>query len=592
MLVRILSVVLLLFVLNLNLVVAESAKSFEILDVELVKSGTLNVVGSVREANLFLYVPQENLKSIEVSPNSWSYVDDKFGNRMIKIHWDNPGAEERYEVKMHVVNYAKHYEDLKEEDWKFTEEAKKETNLTSVNDEIRSLAYGNETTLEKAARLSIWINKNLKYDLQPLKEKTESAQWTFENKRGVCGEYSNLLAAMLRSQGIPVRYVVGYAFPQISNQTQNEPWMHAWVEVLIDNKWVPFDPTWLEGGFLDATHIKFANLLDSSYSEQISWIGLGKIDWEKDDMSLRMLDSSYTKVGLELNLKESVSAGSSEIAEGVVSGKCSLARIDLSSCVDASRKPMFEIFDSRRDFWFCNQEKVYWLFDVGGSRSNYICPMVLYSQDGATEEKIVTVSGYDTTKNVFIEGPEQVAVGEDFEIKSDRRGKFFSPNFTESVDSDKWSLNIKKDGTHMFYFYSDGFVGKKAVNVVDKKEIQFLSVEKPENVTVGDWFLFNVTARNLLGSPASVVLKVRFENQTFSRSVDFNPYEEKTESFNITPNEIGAQKLFITSEGRSLSSYSVSVDVIEKRTVVGVLKKIILIVIEKLKAFLYRIGIY
>jgi len=585
-------VVLLSFVLNLSFVVADDAKSFEMLDVELVKSGVLIINGSVREVNLFLYVPQESLESMQVTPSDWTYVKDKFGNRMVKIHWTDHAEVEKYEVRMHVVNYAKHYEDLKEEKWELENETKKQTNLTSANEEIMELAYGNETILEKAVRLSIWINKNMKYDLQPLKEKTESAQWTFENRRGVCGEYSNLLASMLRSQSIPVRYVVGYAFPQVSFQIQNEPWMHAWVEVLIDNRWVPFDPTWLEGGFLDATHIKFANLLDSSFSERVSWVGEGRVDWVKDNISFRMLDSLNIKNKLELDVKDSVSAGKSELGKGVVNGKCSLVRLDLGSCVDENEKPIFEILDPRRDFWFCNEEDVYWIFNIDKYRENYICPIVLYGQDGARAQKKVTVAGRAEAKNIFIEGPEEVAVGESLYIKTERSGTFFSPNFTGSVDGDDWNLDIKKSGTYVFYFYSDGFVGKKIINVLNQKEIQFLSVEKPKNVTAENWFLLNVTAKNMLGVPLPTLLKINFENQTFLRSLQFNPYEEKTESFNITAHGIGAQKLLITNEGKTLSSYSVVVDVIENQTFTVRLEKFVQILIDKIKAFLYRIGIY
>jgi len=50
---------------------------------------------------------------------------------------------------------------------------------------------------------------------------------------GICSDKSALLAAMLRSQGIPTKYVSG--------EVNGNP--HAWNEVYIDNTWFPIDST-------------------------------------------------------------------------------------------------------------------------------------------------------------------------------------------------------------------------------------------------------------------------------------------------------------------------------------------------------------
>lgn len=59
---------------------------------------------------------------------------------------------------------------------------------------------------------------------------------TFQTGTGICYDYSALFAAMLRSQDIPVKLVMGY--------TPNAQGYHAWNEVLVDGKWIIVDTTY------------------------------------------------------------------------------------------------------------------------------------------------------------------------------------------------------------------------------------------------------------------------------------------------------------------------------------------------------------
>ena len=57
--------------------------------------------------------------------------------------------------------------------------------------------------------------------------------------RGVCQDFSHLMLAACRSQGIPARYVSGYLY----NNGQRAA-SHAWVDVYLDGQgWVSLDPT-------------------------------------------------------------------------------------------------------------------------------------------------------------------------------------------------------------------------------------------------------------------------------------------------------------------------------------------------------------
>jgi hypothetical protein len=82
----------------------------------------------------------------------------------------------------------------------------------------------------------------------------------------VCLEYADLLVAMLRSQGIPARMPVGYAYQSGFKTTASvSDSLHSWVEAYVPGiGWITLDPTWGEDerasqfGKSDMDHFAFA----------------------------------------------------------------------------------------------------------------------------------------------------------------------------------------------------------------------------------------------------------------------------------------------------------------------------------------------
>ena len=77
--------------------------------------------------------------------------------------------------------------------------------------------------------------------------KTDPIALFWKTKEGYCEYYATLATLLLRHQGIPARYVTGFAHPEY---VPGRPYVtfrrrhsHAWVEVYIDHKWYIFDPT-------------------------------------------------------------------------------------------------------------------------------------------------------------------------------------------------------------------------------------------------------------------------------------------------------------------------------------------------------------
>jgi transglutaminase-like putative cysteine protease len=101
---------------------------------------------------------------------------------------------------------------------------------------------------ETAEAVKDWLRGDKRYSLEAYRE-TESVAETFvfEMEAGYCEYYATAMAAMLRTQDIPTRYVVGYTSGQrVADGTYQVRGMnaHAWVEVYFDGVgWVQFDPT-------------------------------------------------------------------------------------------------------------------------------------------------------------------------------------------------------------------------------------------------------------------------------------------------------------------------------------------------------------
>ena len=93
-----------------------------------------------------------------------------------------------------------------------------------------------------------WLENNKRYSLDVDRPEGGIADaFLFEMEAGYCTYYATTMVTMLRTQGIPARFVTGYTTGQ---QVDSNRWVirgldsHAWVEVYFpDHGWVRFDPT-------------------------------------------------------------------------------------------------------------------------------------------------------------------------------------------------------------------------------------------------------------------------------------------------------------------------------------------------------------
>ena len=105
-----------------------------------------------------------------------------------------------------------------------------------------------ETPYGKAVAIENWLEANKEYSLDvPNPQGNVVDSFLFEQDAGYCTYYASAMVVMLRSEGVPARFVTGYTEGQ---RVAKDEWVvrgtdsHAWVEVYFpDIGWVKFDPT-------------------------------------------------------------------------------------------------------------------------------------------------------------------------------------------------------------------------------------------------------------------------------------------------------------------------------------------------------------
>lgn len=130
---------------------------------------------------------------------------------------------------------------------------------SDVGDLARQIVQKNHavTEYQMVTAIQNYLKTNYTYQTtdipMPGKNQDYVAQFLFDSKRGYCNNFSSAMAVMLRTLGIPTRWVTGYADGtqdfNYSSNTDNKYIVtnddaHSWVEVYFPNYgFVPFDPT-------------------------------------------------------------------------------------------------------------------------------------------------------------------------------------------------------------------------------------------------------------------------------------------------------------------------------------------------------------
>lgn len=124
----------------------------------------------------------------------------------------------------------------------------------SIRDLAAEITAGLETPYDKAAAITLWLRENIAYSatIPNPPSGRDPVEWVlFEHKQAFCNYYASAEVLMLRSLGIPARWVIGYA-QGFLDEEDDLYWVrdldrHAWPEVFFPGiGWVEFEPTALQ----------------------------------------------------------------------------------------------------------------------------------------------------------------------------------------------------------------------------------------------------------------------------------------------------------------------------------------------------------
>jgi hypothetical protein len=122
----------------------------------------------------------------------------------------------------------------------------------------KELTKGMTSNKEKAFGIYEYIVKNFKYDYDKINSIDNSynpnTEAIFNSKSGICSDFASLYAVMLRSVGVPTKYVKG-------NKNDISTY-HAWNQVYLEdsNKWITVDTTY--------DNTLFKNNMDYSFEKK------------------------------------------------------------------------------------------------------------------------------------------------------------------------------------------------------------------------------------------------------------------------------------------------------------------------------------
>ena len=163
---------------------------------------------------------------------------------------------------------------------------------------------GAGTLLESVTNVVQWIYANVRYERGHTSVNTTAAD-VLVSMRGVCQDQAHLCLAMLRSLGIPARYVSGLL-------TRQPGETHAWIEFLHPYLgWLPADPTRGVVVNLGTDYLKFGVGRDYSEVPPVSGSFISRGDGRLDFTTAEVFfDRNAVSVDDALNLLHSNGAPS------------------------------------------------------------------------------------------------------------------------------------------------------------------------------------------------------------------------------------------------------------------------------------------
>ncbi|MGC9155706.1 MAG: transglutaminase-like domain-containing protein [Ferrimicrobium sp.] len=118
-----------------------------------------------------------------------------------------------------------------------------------VSQLAKRLAAGTSGPFDAAQTIKRYLDAHYRYSYHVARSPHDVVnQFLFVDRQGYCDQFSTSFIMMMRSLGVPARWVVGYA-PGTYNKTEKgylvrQVDAHSWAQIWLSGAgWVPFDPT-------------------------------------------------------------------------------------------------------------------------------------------------------------------------------------------------------------------------------------------------------------------------------------------------------------------------------------------------------------
>lgn len=177
-----------------------------------------------------------NLNRVITPAESLSESMDSFGN--ITVYGNAPSPHQHFEAditgeaEVGLSDSVPEIEVYRENIFRYP------TALTRADEAMMTMAGAlkveHANNYDQALYVMEAVGKHMDY-VQGVTNVSTTAAQAFAMGQGVCQDYSHIMLAILRAQGIKARYVVGMLL--------GEGLSHAWVEVEHQGRWYAFDPT-------------------------------------------------------------------------------------------------------------------------------------------------------------------------------------------------------------------------------------------------------------------------------------------------------------------------------------------------------------
>jgi transglutaminase-like putative cysteine protease len=142
--------------------------------------------------------------------------------------------------------------------------------LVPVQGKLKELADENtrglKGTVEKAHALYDYVFHTVRYDKSGTGWGRGDSLWVCDSKHGNCTDFHSLFISLVRAEGIPARFEIGFPLPATREGTI--PGYHCWAEFFVGGVgWVPVDisEAWKDPakhdyffGSLDANRVQFS----------------------------------------------------------------------------------------------------------------------------------------------------------------------------------------------------------------------------------------------------------------------------------------------------------------------------------------------